>query len=136
MCYCNCEYERFNPLTGDCHCRKGRNPCPEELEHCEECEVVVRSEQYEKSSSIVGKPLCEDCLVNALENVVFCDECNVIIDDVEEYEKSFGKVDRFLCAKCLEKQRLITCFHCGEKFEDEGYGKCPACRRKYDLEEE
>ena len=41
MCYNNCQYENYNPMTGDCHCRRGSNPCPEEEEliMCPYCET-------------------------------------------------------------------------------------------------
>jgi len=32
MCYNNCRFESYNPVTGNCACRRGSNPCPEELE--------------------------------------------------------------------------------------------------------
>ncbi len=98
MCYCNCKYERFNPITGDCRCVRGSNPCPEDMEYCEKCDDEVSSIQVEESLNAYDKILCEDCINNMLDN---------------------GELMR-------------TCHHCGEKFTDEGYGKCPACRRSYE----
>lgn len=30
MCFSNCRYESFNPLTGVCTCKRDTHPCPEE----------------------------------------------------------------------------------------------------------
>ena len=39
MCYCNCEYEKFNPLTGECKCTfKGKiAPCEIDSEYLITC---------------------------------------------------------------------------------------------------
>ena len=55
MCYNNCIYEHFNPVTGTCTCHRGKNPCPEEYElvFCRECD-----EQVEVP---VGEETCPEC---------------------------------------------------------------------------
>ena len=47
MCYMNCPYERFDPITGICHCTdKSSNPCPHETPEPEELDD--EEEEHEK----------------------------------------------------------------------------------------
>ena len=62
MCYNNCKYESFNPVTGDCHCHRNSNPCPETLTFCDSCEKEIDEEQVELSTKDCGVALCADCL--------------------------------------------------------------------------
>lgn len=58
MCYCNCTYEHFNPLTGDCHCKRGKNPCPEDIE--EEVFTCLNC-NYEFIPDNIENFLCPNC---------------------------------------------------------------------------
>jgi len=59
MCYNGCQYEQHNPMTGDCHCRRGNRACPEEEEEpinmlCPYCECEI-----EDPVDLMNCPECE-----------------------------------------------------------------------------
>ena len=69
MCYTGqCPHESFNPITGNCHCRRGKNPCPMEDELCEECQAILTNEERETSlEKTEGEfQLCSECLAENL----------------------------------------------------------------------
>ena len=75
MCYNNCKHFRFNPMTGDDKCVRGKARCPEiELEEgddCpEECPGTMGYELVEECSCHI-KPPCSACENNPL----VCSHC-------------------------------------------------------------
>jgi hypothetical protein len=69
MCYNNCQYESYNPVTGDSHCRRRSNPCPMELSYCEKCSVEVTDEEAWESINVTDGyyQLCPSCLAVHVE---------------------------------------------------------------------
>ncbi len=69
MCYNNCQYERFNPVTGTCRCVRRANPCPEDREPriCTDCISWTPISKYGGH--------CEKLEVNleSVENAVDCE---------------------------------------------------------------
>lgn len=59
MCYNNCEYERYNPITGECRCVRRKNPCPEEAIICPYCDWVMPRGEY-KECPCCGIPILEE----------------------------------------------------------------------------
>ena len=47
MCYNNCRYFEFNPMTGTDRCTRGRNPCPDSAYECSECGLTME-EHFEE----------------------------------------------------------------------------------------
>lgn len=97
MCYNNCSYESFNPVTGDCACRRGKNPCPEELVYCEKCKVSISEEDYSDSLEATGGKLalCYDCFMEWLDGnatQIMCPYCDT------EFESADS--DSTECPKC------------------------------------
>ena len=63
MCYCNCEYERFNPMTGDCKCTNKGTTCPTEEEYtCVSCGMEITEEQYSQTEDEYDGALCCNCV--------------------------------------------------------------------------
>jgi hypothetical protein len=69
MCYNNCIFERFNPITGDCTCNRGSNQCPEEIKVCENCGEEISFDDMEISLNDTKENhiLCETCLTDYLK---------------------------------------------------------------------
>ena len=64
MCYNNCPYESYNAGSGNCTCHRGKNPCPETLEYCEECHAVITEDEISNAleSTEDKYQLCSKCL--------------------------------------------------------------------------
>ena len=97
MCYNGCQYESFNPVTGNCDCMRGKNPCPEEFEYCEKCGCHVNSEESADSlEATEGKLiLCYDCFMEWLDDnatLIMCPYCDT------EFESA--SKDSTECPKC------------------------------------
>ncbi len=58
MCYNNCEYEVYNPVTGDSHCHRGKNPCPETLITCGYCDYEMPD--IEEECPRCGMPVLDE----------------------------------------------------------------------------
>jgi len=96
MCYTGqCSYESFNPMTGDCSCRKKSGPCPYETEECKDCAEVMHEEDLNDDGR------CEDCA-----------------EAYEEYLKP-TPFDKFKCLVCGKEQLMghlepgFKCPDCG-----------------------
>jgi len=76
MCYNGCSYERFNPATGDCHCRLPAGcKCPQDIEYCSVCDDEIPDIQVEESSKY-NQQLCKDCLEDLIESLkIICEHC-------------------------------------------------------------
>lgn len=58
MCYTGyCDYEDFNPITGNCSCRRGKNPCPEDAETIEMFMCPYCEEEFPED----GQEECPEC---------------------------------------------------------------------------
>ena len=64
MCYNNCAYEVFNPMTGDCKCTKKMGPCPSDGHTCVSCGVSISEEQFYETEYEYDGALCFDCVTD------------------------------------------------------------------------
>jgi len=101
MCYNNCSFENYNAGSGNCTCNRGKYPCPEELEYCTLCAMVMSEEEVidsaEKTDS--AHQLCKGCLTNYLDDLTYsCPYC--------EHEFIPQEKESTTCPKCKATVQL------------------------------
>ncbi len=56
MCYSNCRYEYWNPISGTCICRLPKNKtCPDTDEHSQYCEICDKKLADNEAN------ICDEC---------------------------------------------------------------------------